>query len=67
MLIHGEKDKWVPVGNTDFAMQKLTNAEKIEKVIIPEANHFIPWTKKTEVKQALIKMAGEEYSTLVKD
>lgn len=67
VLIHGEKDKWVPVGNTDYALKKLVHAVKVEKVIIPEANHFIPWTKKSEVKAALIKMAsGNEPAQVVK-
>lgn len=56
MLIHGAEDQWVPVGNIDFAIKKLTHAAKIDTVIIQGANHFVPFTKKKEVKAALIKM-----------
>ncbi len=67
VLIHGEKDKWVPVGNTEYAMQKLVHAEKVEKLIIPDANHFIPWTKKQDVKDALIKMTADNQTALAKE
>lgn len=45
-FVHGEKDNWVPVGNVDYATKKLIHASKIKTLILPGANHFIPWTRK---------------------
>jgi pimeloyl-ACP methyl ester carboxylesterase len=59
-LVHGDADKWVPVGNVDHAISKLSSARSVEKLIIPEGNHFIPWTYRMEVRTAMLKMlAGE--------
>jgi pimeloyl-ACP methyl ester carboxylesterase len=55
-LVHGDKDTWVPVGNVDYARKKLVNAAKVETLILPGGNHFIPWTYKKEVALALINM-----------
>jgi pimeloyl-ACP methyl ester carboxylesterase len=55
-LVHGEKDTWVPVGNIDYARKKLVNAAKVETLILPGGNHFIPWTFKKEIALALINM-----------
>ena len=57
-LVHGDKDTWVPPGNVDYAVKKLTHASKIETLIIPGGTHFIPWTKKKEISLELIKMAN---------
>ncbi len=55
-LVHGEKDDWVPVGNIDYAKEKLTHANKVETLILKDGNHFIPWTRKKEIITALIAM-----------
>lgn len=55
-LVHGDKDTWVPVGNVDYAKKKLVNAAKVETLILPGGNHFIPWSHKKEIAQALINM-----------
>jgi pimeloyl-ACP methyl ester carboxylesterase len=55
-LVHGEKDTWVPVGNIDYAKEKLTHANKVETLILKDGNHFIPWTRKKEIISALIAM-----------
>jgi pimeloyl-ACP methyl ester carboxylesterase len=55
-LLHGDKDTWVPVGNVDYARKKLVNAAKVETLIFKGGNHFIPWTFKKEIAEALISM-----------
>jgi pimeloyl-ACP methyl ester carboxylesterase len=55
-LVHGEKDTWVPVGNVDYAREQLINASTVETLILDGGNHFIPWTRKEEIIQALIDM-----------
>jgi pimeloyl-ACP methyl ester carboxylesterase len=55
-LVHGEKDTWVPPGNSEYAKQKLVNARKIELVMLPGGDHFIPWTKKNEIVDLILEM-----------
>ena len=57
-LVHGDKDTWVPPGNVDFARQHLVNAPKVETLMIPGGNHFIPWTNRKEIVEEMIKMAN---------
>jgi pimeloyl-ACP methyl ester carboxylesterase len=54
-IIHGAKDSWVPVGNAGFAKKNLTHASAVHELIIPDGNHFIPWTYQKLVVQ---EMAG---------
>jgi len=55
-FIHGEKDTWVPPGNTVYGKKMLVNASKVEITLIPGANHFIPWSKFTEIRSVLLKL-----------
>jgi pimeloyl-ACP methyl ester carboxylesterase len=55
-LVHGDKDSWVPPANVDYAVKKLIHASKIETLILPGGTHFIPWTKKKEITNELLKM-----------
>jgi pimeloyl-ACP methyl ester carboxylesterase len=55
-LLHGEKDKMVPVGNVPYAKQMLVNAAKVEVVLYPGANHFIPWTRYNEIKNLFLQL-----------
>lgn len=56
-LVHGEKDNWVPPGNTTFAKEKLVNSVKVKLVMLQGGTHFIPWTKKKEIVDELVEMA----------
>ncbi len=60
-LVHGEKDTWVPPGNVAYAVNKLIHASKIETLIIPGGTHFIPWTKKKEIREELLKMVKQPH------
>ncbi|MBC7904887.1 MAG: alpha/beta hydrolase, partial [Gemmatimonadaceae bacterium] len=55
-FIHGLKDSWVPPGNVAYATSLLTNASKIDSLMMPGANHFIPWTKYKEIKNVLLRL-----------
>jgi len=55
-IVHGTKDKFVPVGNAKYAQTKLVNAASVKLILITGANHFIPWTKYDIVKQVLIDL-----------
>jgi|RhiMetdeSRZDD1v2_1073273.scaffolds.fasta_scaffold16609_6 pimeloyl-ACP methyl ester carboxylesterase len=55
-FIHGAADTWVPPGNVEYAKKLLVNTERIGELIIPGANHFIPWTKFKEIKEVLLQL-----------
>ncbi|MGK2860881.1 MAG: alpha/beta fold hydrolase [Chitinophagaceae bacterium] len=55
-IIHGMKDSFVPVGNAEYAIKQLVNASSVETILIPGANHFIPWTNYDIIKEVLMKL-----------
>jgi len=55
-IVHGTKDTFVPPGNAAYAAKKLVNASSIETVMIPGANHFIPWEHYDTIKAVLMKL-----------
>lgn len=57
-LVHGDKDTWVPPGNSDYAKQKLVNASKVELHILPGGDHFIPWTRRREITERILEMTN---------
>jgi pimeloyl-ACP methyl ester carboxylesterase len=55
-FIHGAMDTWVPPGNVEYGKKLLVNAPDVETTLIPGANHFIPWSKFTEIRSVLLKL-----------
>lgn len=55
-IMHGDKDNMVPVGNAAFAKEQLVNAKSVKVIIIPGANHFIPWEHYDEIKKVLLEL-----------
>jgi pimeloyl-ACP methyl ester carboxylesterase len=55
-IVHGLKDDMVPPANVDYDKKMLVNAARIEELIFPDANHFIPWTKYTQIRELLLKL-----------
>jgi pimeloyl-ACP methyl ester carboxylesterase len=58
-LMHGDKDNLVPVGNVDYARQKLKNVKSLNIRVLQGANHFIPWTHFKEIKKLLLSISTE--------
>src|SRR5688572_1754734 len=56
IIMHGTRDTFVPPGNAAHAEKKLVNASAVETIMLPEANHFIPWNKYDDVKTVLMKL-----------
>ena len=56
IIVHGTQDPFVPVGNATYAQNKLVNADSVRLILIPGANHFIPWTKYETIKQILLAL-----------
>jgi len=55
-IIHGDKDTFVPVGNADYAKNKLTKAKSVEVKILKGARHFIPWEQYGDIKEVLMRL-----------
>jgi pimeloyl-ACP methyl ester carboxylesterase len=55
-FIHGAMDTWVPPANVEYGKKLLVNAPLVEETLIPGANHFIPWTKFSEIRAILLKL-----------
>lgn len=56
-IIHGDKDKFVPVANAAYAKRMLINAKKVETKILKGAPHFIPWEPwYGDVKELLMRL-----------
>jgi pimeloyl-ACP methyl ester carboxylesterase len=56
-IIHGDKDKFVPVSNADYAKKMLVNAKSVEVKILKGAPHFIPWEPwYKDVKEVLMRL-----------
>jgi pimeloyl-ACP methyl ester carboxylesterase len=59
LMVHGLRDQQVPPTNVDFLRQCLESAGKstlLETLILPEADHFIPWEHPEAVETALRRM-----------
>jgi pimeloyl-ACP methyl ester carboxylesterase len=55
-FIHGAMDTWVPPGNVEYGKKMLVNSSRVEETLIPGANHFIPWSKFSEIREVLLKL-----------
>jgi pimeloyl-ACP methyl ester carboxylesterase len=55
-IVHGLKDNMVPPANIDYDKKMLVNAARVEELIFPDANHFIPWTRYKQIKELLLKL-----------
>lgn len=55
-FIHGDMDTWVPPENVDYGKKLLVHASYIEVTMLPGANHFIPWTRYSEIRSVLLKL-----------
>ncbi len=53
-IIQGKEDELVPPGNADFAKRMLVNAPATIQMI-PDMNHFIPWSRPDLIHDAIIK------------
>jgi len=55
-FVHGSIDPMVPPANVEFGRKVMVNARSVGVTMIPGANHFIPWTKFSEIKSILLKL-----------
>lgn len=55
VVIHGARDRLVPVANVYYATRMLTAAE-VRVEILPDEDHFIPWTRPEVVRDAVLSL-----------
>jgi pimeloyl-ACP methyl ester carboxylesterase len=55
-FIHGDKDPFVTVKNVDYGKAKLYFNKRVKVIIIPGANHYIPYEHFDIIKQHLISL-----------
>ena len=53
VIVHGDKDRLVPVGNVDYMERSFTNAASVESTIIEGKRHFILWTTPDVIREAI--------------
>ncbi len=58
-IIQGLQDSMVPPGNAYYAQQQLTHSAKVTLITLPDANHFIPWTRFELIKAELMKLGKQ--------
>jgi pimeloyl-ACP methyl ester carboxylesterase len=57
IIVHGDKDKFVPVANAYYAQKKFVNAVAVSVIILKNAPHFIPWHPwYTDIKKILLQL-----------
>lgn len=55
-FFHGDKDKFVNVKNVEYGKRKLADNPGVKVIIIPGANHFIPWEHFDLIKTHLLSL-----------
>lgn len=58
-VIQGEDDWLVPVGNADYAKERLTSVRNIEIIKLKDQGHFLPWEQYDLIKQQVLKHAQD--------
>jgi len=58
MFIHGSADKFVTIKNVEYGLKKLAANKLVRSIIIPKANHFIPWQNYQVIKSHLLSLRG---------
>ncbi|HYH20833.1 MAG TPA: alpha/beta hydrolase [Azospirillum sp.] len=56
-LLHGTKDPLVPYANIAFTAERLTGSRHVRCVPVPEADHFLPWSHATLLRDAVVDLA----------
>lgn len=56
LIMHGDKDDFVPPGNALFAQKNLTHAKEVKLIWFKNERHFIPWTRFNDIRDALLQL-----------
>ncbi len=58
LIMQGMVDPLVPPGNAFYAKKQMVHAPSVQLISLDSANHFIPWTRYTQVKEALMSLSN---------
>lgn len=61
VMLHGGKDRQVPIANVDYLRAHLTAAGKgnlFDQLVFPDYNHFIPWEHPDAVEAAIQRVTS---------
>jgi pimeloyl-ACP methyl ester carboxylesterase len=67
VMLHGDRDPLVPVENVGWLEQQLAAQGKsalFARIIIPDANHFIPWEHPDDVEKAIGVLNGMAFGQI---
>ena len=56
LFVHGDKDTWVPIENIAYGKKRMVNAASIKADTLVGADHQIPWKRKEDFKEILLKL-----------
>ena len=56
IFVHGDKDTWVPIENIAFGNKLLANAKSVTADTLHGADHQVPWKRREELKEILLKL-----------
>lgn len=59
VMVHGARDRLVPLANVDFLERELDSLGKANlfvKIVLPNDNHFIPWKRPEAVRAAFDRL-----------
>ncbi|MEX6509217.1 alpha/beta fold hydrolase [Jiella sp. M17.18] len=57
-IVHGSNDTLVPFGNVGYLRERLRNAPSLKLSVVEGADHFIPWSHRSRVEEALGWLLG---------
>ncbi|MDX1973473.1 MAG: alpha/beta hydrolase [Candidatus Sumerlaeia bacterium] len=60
IVIHGEGDSLVPVGNVEYLRQNLPVHEGHEFLVIPKQGHFLPWEQEELIRERLARLSHKQ-------
>lgn len=56
-VVHGDQDDLVPIANVPF-MRRQFPAQNLRVTVLPGRNHFLPWTSRSDIEQAIRRAAA---------
>jgi pimeloyl-ACP methyl ester carboxylesterase len=61
VMLHGARDAFVPLENVTWLESQLRSCGKLHlfaKIVLPDADHFIPWERPQQVARGIAKLIG---------
>lgn len=53
VIVHGTKDRLVPVANVDYMRREFAHIDEVTVTIIEDEGHFLPWSREELVRQSI--------------